>query len=125
MNDIVDVLWRVHNDPAGGHEAALQGTTISFEEGQQLQLDLLQRWLEAGHELGGWKIGMTSGANRNGMGDGIRPFGFILNAAHQLPWPAGRQRLHTPVSSPGQRCPRRSRHREQSRLPAVLRNRLR
>lgn len=78
MNDIVDVLWRVHNDPAGGHEAALQGTTISFEEGQQLQLDLLQRWLEAGHELGGWKIGMTSGANRNGMGDGIRPFGFIL-----------------------------------------------
>ncbi len=78
MNDIVDVLWRVHNDPAGGHEAALQGTTISFEEGQRLQLALLQRWLDAGHELGGWKIGMTSGANRNGMGDGIRPFGFIL-----------------------------------------------
>ena len=29
---------------------------------------------------GGLKIGMTSGASRNAMGDGIRPFGFILKS---------------------------------------------
>ncbi len=28
-------------------------------------------------ERGGWKVGLTSGASRNGMGDGFRPFGHI------------------------------------------------
>jgi 2-keto-4-pentenoate hydratase len=80
---IVELLWRIHNDPAGGHEAALadaddDSLKLSLKEGQQCQLALLQRWLDQGEQLGGWKIGMTSGANRNSMGDGIRPFGFIL-----------------------------------------------
>ena len=80
---ILDALWRVHNDPSGGHEAALAEVELSFEDGQRLQLALLERWLNDGEELGGWKIGMTSGANRNAMGDGVRPFGFILRSRIQ------------------------------------------
>lgn len=77
--DVVDILWQVHNDPAGGHEAALaELDDLSLSQGQHYQLALLERWLAQGEQLGGWKIGMTSGANRNSMGDGIRPFGFIL-----------------------------------------------
>jgi len=80
MIDIVDTLWRVHNAPADGHEAAFDDHSIdiSLPQGQQYQLQLLERWLQSGEALGGWKIGMTSGASRNAMGDGIRPFGFIL-----------------------------------------------
>ena len=71
--DIVEILWQVHNDPAGGHEALLANAAeISLQQGQRYQLELLQRWLDQGEALGGWKIGMTSGANRNSMGDGVR-----------------------------------------------------
>ncbi len=77
-SSIVDTLWRVHNNPGGGHEAELADVSLSLAEGQQCQLALLDRWLDQGERLGGWKIGMTSGASRNAMGDGIRPFGFIL-----------------------------------------------
>ncbi len=81
--DVVEILWRVHNDPAGGHEDALAhldelSLALSLAQGQHHQLALLDRWLAQGEALGGWKIGMTSGANRNSMGDGVRPFGFIL-----------------------------------------------
>lgn len=80
--DIAETLWRAHNDPSGGHEQALSSADLSaltVPQGQQIQLALLQRWLDQGETLGGWKIGMTSGANRNAMGDNIRPFGFILS----------------------------------------------
>ena len=81
MTDLVDILWRIHNEPGAGHEALLADAIdheLNLAEGQRAQLALLQRWLDSGEELGGWKIGMTSGASRNAMGDGIRPFGFIL-----------------------------------------------
>lgn len=82
--DIVDILWRVHNAPAAGHEAELSSLphdrALTLAEGQQCQLELLSRWLNTGERIGGWKIGMTSGASRNAMGDGIRPFGFILES---------------------------------------------
>ena len=29
-------------------------------------------------DIGGWKVGLTSGANRDGMGQGFRPFGHVL-----------------------------------------------
>ncbi len=58
----------------------MSATGIEFDQGQNLQLQLLHRWLSIGESIGGWKIGMTSGANRNAMGDGIRPFGFILHS---------------------------------------------
>lgn len=77
--DVVETLWQVHNHPAGGHEHVLaELDDIPLTQGQHYQLALLERWLAQGEHLGGWKIGMTSGANRNSMGDGVRPFGYIL-----------------------------------------------
>ena len=82
-NEILDHLWRLHQnpelgvDPTGNDFARLD---LPIKEGQNLQLALLKRWLESGETLGGWKIGMTSGASRNAMGPGVRPFGFILKS---------------------------------------------
>ncbi|MEM7078058.1 MAG: hypothetical protein AAF513_05450 [Pseudomonadota bacterium] len=78
MSKLLDTLWAVHHDPAAGHERTLGGLDIDFATGQATQVQLLQRWIDAGETVGGWKIGMTSGANRNGLGDGVRPFGFVL-----------------------------------------------
>ncbi|XOV84966.1 MAG: 2-keto-4-pentenoate hydratase [bacterium] len=86
MTDCIDILWDIHNNPAAGYDLALatpervKNFPQDTASGQQLQLQLLARWLERGEHLGGWKIGMTSGASRNAMGNGIRPFGFILQS---------------------------------------------
>ena len=76
----LDQLWFLHQNPKKKAPKTLLDIPLSIEEGQKLQIQLLERWLEDGEELGGWKIGMTSGASRNAMGDGIRPFGFILKS---------------------------------------------
>ncbi|MYD43400.1 MAG: hypothetical protein F4W90_05865 [Gammaproteobacteria bacterium] len=44
----------------------------SHEEGLREQLAR-----QANSERGGWKVGLTSGASRNAMGKGFRPFGHI------------------------------------------------
>lgn len=77
---VLDQLWDLHLNPNKQAPASLIETNLSIDEGQDIQLELLNRWLERGEEIGGWKIGMTSGASRNAMGDGIRPFGFILKS---------------------------------------------
>jgi len=76
--DLLDALWQLHQNPGNGPSVQLLDADIGFDEGQAIQLRLLQRWLDQGEALGGWKIGMTSGTSRNAMGDGIRPFGFVL-----------------------------------------------
>lgn len=80
MTEALDLLWAAHLDPPSADRTALKALSLDFEQGQRLQLDLLARYLDRGETLGGWKIGMTSGASRNAMGDGIRPFGFILKS---------------------------------------------
>ena len=75
---LLDIIWQVHQDPGGGHESELIGVELGFEEGQHLQTQVLARCLDNGAALSGWKLGMTSGASRNAMGDGVRPFGFVL-----------------------------------------------
>jgi len=84
MNDILDTLWQTHNDPGGDHAAHLADEAVDFDEGQFMQVDLLNRWLAQGEQLGGWKIGMTSGASRNALGEGLRPFGFVLDSRIKL-----------------------------------------
>lgn len=49
-----------------------------FDTGLRRQLDALERKLAAGETLAGWKVGLTSGASRDAMGAGFRPFGHIL-----------------------------------------------
>jgi 2-oxo-hept-3-ene-1,7-dioate hydratase len=73
---LLDAVWRGategHFDPTG-HAADL-------EEGQRLQVQLLERWRAHGETVGGWKLGMTSGRSRDAFGPGFRPFGFILKS---------------------------------------------
>lgn len=76
MTDLLDKLWQGMR--AGAITAALPETRV--DDGQTLQLALLQKWLDTGETLGGYKIGLTSGAARNMFGEGIRPFGFILSS---------------------------------------------
>jgi 2-oxo-hept-3-ene-1,7-dioate hydratase len=45
---------------------------------QYRQLDWLQALCAQGDAIGGWKLGLTSGASRDAFGPRIRPFGFIL-----------------------------------------------
>ena len=72
----VELLWQGvtdgHYDPAG------LGEDLSVDDGERLQLALLDRWCDEGEALGGWKVGLTSGRSRDAFGAGIRPFGFIL-----------------------------------------------
>ena len=80
MLNIIDTLWALHQNPEIDPAPLLEAQELSTDEGQQLQLQLLERWLEQGEELAGWKVGMTSGESRNALGDGIRPFGFVLRS---------------------------------------------
>ena len=79
MNDgaIVDGLL------AGWHSGHFDATPasdgdLSLEDGLALQLQLLERLEGEGEQLGGWKVGLTSGAALDRMGPGFRPFGFLL-----------------------------------------------
>ena len=75
---LLDTLWQLQKDPDFAAGDILLTTELSADEGQALQLQLLERWLNEGETLGGWKIGMTSGESRDALGAGIRPFGFVL-----------------------------------------------
>ncbi len=80
VREALDLIWQAHCHPPDADSESLSHLDLDFEQGQALQLELLTRYLEQGETLGGWKIGMTSGASRNAMGQGIRPFGFILQS---------------------------------------------
>jgi 2-keto-4-pentenoate hydratase len=73
MQNILDTLWALHQNPDLDPAPLREAPELSADEGQQLQL-------QQGEELAGWKIGMTSGESRNALGDGIRPFGFVLRS---------------------------------------------
>ncbi len=76
MNDLEEMIWRsVHSG-----ELDVVPPEISVDEGQALQLRVLDRWIKQGETLAGYKIGLTSGEARDAFGAGIRPFGFILQS---------------------------------------------
>ena len=81
---LLETLWQLQKDPDFNPGDILLKTELSADEGQALQVQLLERWLNEGEALGGWKIGMTSGESRDALGPGIRPFGFVL-ASRMLP----------------------------------------
>ncbi|MCW3820092.1 hypothetical protein ONA91_37240 [Micromonospora sp. DR5-3] len=45
-----------------------------------LQLAVLDRLVAAGDRPAGWKVGLTSGPRRDVMGEGFRPFGYLLES---------------------------------------------
>ncbi|MEU4477908.1 hypothetical protein AB0F68_07580 [Micromonospora sp. NPDC023966] len=54
--------------------------TDDRHEALDLQLAVLDRLVSAGDRLAGWKVGLTSGARRDVMGEGFRPFGYLLQS---------------------------------------------
>ena len=72
----VDRLWQ--GIQAGRIDETFPETDV--DDGQRMQLQLLDKWRDQGEELGGYKIGLTSGAARNIFGVGIRPFGYVLKS---------------------------------------------
>lgn len=52
---------------------------VEADEALALQLEVARCFAEEeGDAIGGWKVGMTSGAARDSMGEGFRPFGYVL-----------------------------------------------
>jgi 2-keto-4-pentenoate hydratase len=63
----------------GDVPAALTGYAAGTPaDGLQLQLAVLDLWRQAGEEIGGWKVAFTSRGKRDDMGEGFRPFGYVL-----------------------------------------------
>ena len=50
------------------------------EAGLELELAVLDRCQAAGAELAGWKVAFSTGRARDAMGQGFRPFGYILRS---------------------------------------------
>jgi len=48
------------------------------EDGLMLQLAVLDRFRREGRALGGWKAGLSTGRSRDALGEGFRPFGYVL-----------------------------------------------
>ena len=51
-----------------------------LDDGLRRQLEALDAKIAGGMVLAGWKVGLTSGASRDAMGRGFRPFGHILES---------------------------------------------
>ncbi|MCZ6616838.1 MAG: hypothetical protein O7E57_01800, partial [Gammaproteobacteria bacterium] len=77
MSDLRDQLW---DSAVYGKAPTARGESLSVDQGQTLQLDVLERWLEQGERVAGYKVGLTSGKSRNAFGPGVRPFGYVLQS---------------------------------------------
>jgi 2-keto-4-pentenoate hydratase len=81
VTDLTDALYKLARTGALDEFewVALSADERSdVDEGLALQLDVLARWRASGARRAGWKVGLTSGGSRDGMGTGVRPFGFVL-----------------------------------------------
>jgi 2-keto-4-pentenoate hydratase len=74
----VDILFA--GARAGSTDAESLTAIESTKDGLRLQQAVLGRWIETGDSLGGYKIAFTSGAGRDLMGPGYRPFGYVLSS---------------------------------------------
>ena len=77
MSDLRDQLW---DSAVHGKAPTTKGESLSVDQGQTLQLEVLERWLEQGERVAGYKVGLTSGKARNAFGPGVRPFGYVLQS---------------------------------------------
>jgi 2-keto-4-pentenoate hydratase len=65
----------------GDHFPAWLPGSLDLDSALAVQLRLLRRRLDAGEQLGGWKVGLTSERARRALDADVRPFGFVL-ASH-------------------------------------------
>ncbi|MEW6296117.1 MAG: hypothetical protein AB1671_00035 [Thermodesulfobacteriota bacterium] len=75
---IVDALYVARKN--GAQPSGLEHMQLGLEEALEVQLRVLDRFIAAGERLGGWKVGLTSGAARDRMGKDFRPFGYVLQS---------------------------------------------
>lgn len=75
---VAEEVYRGHL--SGGIDPSPALKALDLDDGLRIQLAVLDRLRSAGEELGAWKVGMTSGDAHNRMGEGFRPFGFILKS---------------------------------------------
>lgn len=78
MSDPIDLLWQAAQ--IGQLDPTPLNGRFNVEQGERLQLQMLDRWCAQGESLAGWKVGLTSGRSRDAFGPGIRPFGYILKS---------------------------------------------
>lgn len=75
---LIDTLYTGRRDSVAA--SGLDPVQCDLEEALGLQLRVLERFTAGGEQLGGWKVGLTSGRARDRMGTGFRPFGYILHS---------------------------------------------
>jgi len=73
---VADQMWAAAQQ--GDYRPAPLVGSLSYEQGLDVQLALLDRKIAEGARLGGWKVGLTSPRARKGIGVDERPFGHIL-----------------------------------------------
>ena len=80
---LVEALFQARRTGLAGPELSDPGLITAdhgLRQALSLQLAVLQRFLAAGEQLGGWKVGHTSGRRRGVLGRDFRPFGYILDS---------------------------------------------
>ena len=85
---VIDQLYAARRD---GTALNIPGARFDYEEALELQLAVADKFIAEGDEIGGWKVGLTSGTSRDLMGVGVRPFGYVLRSrvfrsGDEIPW---------------------------------------
>jgi 2-keto-4-pentenoate hydratase len=73
-------MQALYDARAHGYGVIDAGLDIARPAALDLQLGVLDRFVDDGDALGGWKVSFTSGRSRDRMGPGFRPFGYILRS---------------------------------------------
>ncbi|NOT58509.1 MAG: hypothetical protein HOP18_28265 [Deltaproteobacteria bacterium] len=73
---VIDALYTGRRNSA--KPVGVEQVQFSLDDALDAQLRVLRRFEADGEQLGGWKVGLTSGKARDRMGKDFRPFGYIL-----------------------------------------------
>ncbi|MGH7331865.1 MAG: 2-keto-4-pentenoate hydratase [Candidatus Rokuibacteriota bacterium] len=77
----VDAIWSSHQRRQH-HPREWQGR-LSMDEAYQVQLGLLERYVEVGERHAGWKVGLTAKAMQEQQRVHEPVFGFLLESGHR------------------------------------------
>ncbi len=81
IEELTDILW--HSIQRGVHDPAELRGTLSIDQAYRVQLGLLDRTLNTGEELAGWKVGLTAKAIQAQVNYHEPVFGFLLANGHR------------------------------------------
>jgi 2-keto-4-pentenoate hydratase len=73
---LLDEIFAARKD--GRPPGSIAPTGAARDDGLAFQLAILARFEAEGRGLGGWKAGLSSGRSRDALGQGFRPFGYVL-----------------------------------------------